>query len=229
MIIGEGSPSESKGAGGWRLPAPALEQQLASAILTHLREHLPSDLLIDPSAENIRRIRALLDEAAVSEATHCQDLILSCIQRVTISPGLIKLDLGAEAIAGWFVISPHILNPDLLSFSTPFQFRKRGVETKLIIGTRASTAPDATLIRNIAKAHRCYDAIKQGQTFEQIAATENLSNRRVHQVIALAFLAPDIVKSISQGDQPVGLTSQWLAQHPMPTDWQAQRLIVNRL
>ncbi|MEQ8306892.1 MAG: hypothetical protein RIA09_10045 [Hoeflea sp.] len=108
----------------------------------------------------------------------------------------------------------------------PFQFRKRGVETKLIIGTSPSTAPDAILIRNIAKAHQYYDAIKQGKTFEQIAATETLSICRVHQVIALAFLAPDILKSITQGEQLVGLTAQWLAKNPMPTDWQAQRRIV---
>lgn len=171
----------------------------------------------------------LLDEVGQSETSHRQELILSCVQRVTISPVLIKLDLDAEAIASWFVISPQILNPDVLSFSIPFQFRKRGAETKLVIGTSASTALDATLIRNIAKAHQYYDAIKQGQTFEQIASAENLSNRPVHQVIALAFLAPYIVKAITQGDQPVGLTAQWLAQDPMPADWQEQRRIVARL
>ena len=231
MIIGEGSPNTSKGAGGsgWRLPAPALEQQLASAILTHLREHLPSDLLTDPSAEDIRRIRMLLDETAQSEATRILDIVLPCIQRSTISPGTIELQLDGEAIANSLAISPQAINPKVLSFSSLFQFRKRGVETKLIIGTGTSTAPDATLIRNIAKAHQYYDAIKQGQAFEQIAKAENLSNRRVHQVITLAFLAPDIVKSIMQGEQPVGLTAQWLAQNPMPTDWQAQRRIVARL
>ena len=226
MIIGEGSPDGSKGTGGWRLPAPALEQKLASAILTRLREHLPSDLLIDPSVEDIRRIRTLLDETAKSTTTRIQEIVLPCIQRSTISPGTIELQLGSEAIAKWLTISAEAINPGVLSFSSPFQFRKRGVETKLIIGTSTSTAPDATLIRNIAKAHQYYDAIKQGQTFEQIASAENLSNRRVHQVIALAFLAPDIIKAIMQGEQPVGLTAQWLAQNPMPTDWQEQRRIV---
>jgi site-specific DNA recombinase len=48
-------------------------------------------------------------------------------------------------------------------------------------------------------------------------------------VIDLAFLAPDIVKSIMQGDQPVGLTAKWLGQNPLPSDWQAQRRIVAAL
>ena len=71
--------------------------------------------------------------------------------------------------------------------------------------------------------------IKQGQTFEEIAATENLSKRRILQVIDLAFLAPDIVRSIMQGDQPIGLTAKWLGQNPLPSDWQAQRRIVAKL
>ena len=71
-------------------------------------------------------------------------------------------------------------------------------------------AVDATLIRSIAKAHQYYEAIKQGQTFEDIAVSENLSKRRILQVTDLAFLADDIVKAIVQGDQPVGLTAKWL-------------------
>ncbi|KPB00063.1 site-specific recombinase resolvase, partial [Ahrensia marina] len=47
--------------------------------------------------------------------------------------------------------------------------------------------------------------------------------------IDLAFIAPDIVKSIMTGDQPTGLTSKWLGQNPLPSNWQAQREIVARL
>jgi site-specific DNA recombinase len=49
------------------------------------------------------------------------------------------------------------------------------------------------------------------------------------QVIDLAFLAPDILKLIVQGDQPLGLTAKWLGINPMPSDWQAQRRIVAAL
>lgn len=59
----------------------------------------------------------------------------------------------------------------------------------------------------------------------EIAAHENLSKRRVMQVIDLAFLAPDILKLIVQGNQPLGLTAKWLGINPLPSDWQAQRRI----
>lgn len=98
-----------------------------------------------------------------------------------------------------------------------------------MIGAASLKAVDATLIRSIAKAHHYYDAIKQGQSFEEIAASENLSKRRILQVIDLAFLAPDLVRKIAQGNQPIGLTAKWLGLNPMPSDWQAQRRIAATL
>jgi hypothetical protein len=49
------------------------------------------------------------------------------------------------------------------------------------------------------------------------------SKRRVQQVIDLAFLAPDIVRDITNGVQPMGLTSDWCLRHDLPSEWQAQR------
>ena len=229
VIVGDANTDKSKAASGWRLPAKSLEEQLASAILTHLRNSLPVDLLIDPSADDIRRIRDLFDEATAGGAMRSTEAVLSCVQRAMITPGKIEIALDRETVAAWLSVSSDAMNSDALSFSIPFQFRKRGVETKLIIGNGHRRAVDEILIRNIAKAHQYYDAIKHGQTFEEIAVSENLSKRRILQVIDLAFLAPDIVRSIMQGDQPIGLTAKWLGQNPLPSDWQTQRRIVAAL
>ena len=96
--------------------------------------------------------------------------------------------LDPERLADCTDISKGDLNPEALSFITPFQFRKRGIETRLVIGTTPPKAVDATLIRSIAKAHHYREAIKQGQATEEIAASENLTKRRILQVIDLAFL-----------------------------------------
>ncbi len=226
MITGGGDTDKSRTTTGWRLPAKSLEQQLEYAITTHLRERLPADLLIDPSVDDIRRIRDLLAETGTGTSTQNLNAILSCVARSTITPGTIELTLEPEAVAAWLVASCALINIDALSFPVPFQFRKRGVETRLVIGNDQNRAIDETLIRNIAKGQQYYDAIKQGRTFEEITTSENLSKRRILQVIYLAFRAPDIVKSIMQGDQPIGLTAKWLGQNPLPSDWQAQRRIV---
>jgi site-specific DNA recombinase len=45
----------------------------------------------------------------------------------------------------------------------------------------------------------------------------------------LAFLAPDIIRDVSQGKQPFGFTSGWCSRHDLPSDWQAQRDLIATL
>lgn len=229
LLNNAGESDRNMETGGWRLPAKALEDQIANATLSHVRNRLPVDLLINPAADAISKIGSNLDLLDVLSRTKGPIAILSCIERGTITPGAIETSLDPEELADTLEISEDELNPDALMFTLPFQFRKRGVETRLTIGSNSSKPADATLIRSIAKAHQYFDAIKNGQTFEQIAASENLSKRRIMQVIDLAFLAPHILKLIVQGDQPLGLTAKWLGINPMPSDWQAQRRIVAAL
>jgi len=223
LIGGAGKEENQKKSSGWRLPAKPLEDQVADAILSHLRDRLPTDLLISPTADAISKIGSQLDLLDAQSRTKDAGVILSCIDQATISPGAIEINLSPEAVADAIEISEEELNPDVRTVDVPFQFRKRGVEAKLVIGADTSQPIDATLIRSIARAHQYYDAIKSGQTFEEIAKTENLSKRRIMQVIDLAFLAPEIVKQIVHGDQPLGLTAKWLGINPLPSDWQAQR------
>lgn len=91
------------------------------------------------------------------------------------------------------------------------------METKLIIGQPPRNV-DVALLANLARAHHCYEAIRQGKSFDDLAAAQKLSNRRILQIIGL----PDIVKAIAQGEQPVGLTSEWLQRNLIPLDWQEQ-------
>jgi site-specific DNA recombinase len=64
MIVGNGDTDKSKARADGGCRQSRWNSNLASAIQAHLRNRLPVDLLIDPSADDIRRIRDLLDEAA---------------------------------------------------------------------------------------------------------------------------------------------------------------------
>lgn len=48
-------------------------------------------------------------------------------------------------------------------------------------------------------------------------------------MIDLAFLAPDIIRDVLDGKQPVGFTSEWLLRHDLPSDWQDQRALIATL
>ena len=82
---------------------------------------------------------------------------------------------------------------------------------------------DEKLLTNIIRANQWYQRLREGQSFVAIAVEAGTSKRRVQQVIDLAFLAPDIVRDITNGAQPIGLTSDWCLRHDLPSDWQAQR------
>ena len=120
------------------------------------------------------------------------------------------------------------LAEDLLEITSPFQHRKRGVETKLIIGNEPVEI-DETLLRNIARAHRYFDLVRSGRTFAEIADSESASKRRIQQLIELAFMAPDVVRSVREGKQPVGLTSNWLMRHAFSPIWSEQRGLFSTL
>ncbi|MBF9035057.1 hypothetical protein HKCCE2091_12490 [Rhodobacterales bacterium HKCCE2091] len=125
-------------------------------------------------------------------------------------------------------IAPAAIDPDRLTSTHPFQLRKRGVETRIVLAD-TPTGRDETLIRNIARAHAWLDRIKAGETFGDIAQATGTSKRRVQQMIVLAFLAPDILRDVLDGKQPVGFTSEWCKAHDLPSDWSEQRALLSTL
>jgi hypothetical protein len=56
-----------------------------------------------------------------------------------------------------------------------------------------------------------------------------LFSMRIQQMIDLAFLAPDIVRDVLDGKQPIGFTSDWFKQHGLPSDWKSQRQLLATL
>ena len=111
-----------------------------------------------------------------------------------------------SSVGGFRVTEPERIREDALRIHAPFRLRRRGVETKLVLGNPTKSV-DRTLLRNIANALSWLDRIKAGKTYEQIATEDAIPTDRVRKAIRYAFLAPDIVRAIVEGRQPVGLTS----------------------
>lgn len=215
LVTGTTSAEEKQGT--WRIPAGQIEGPVMDAVRAQ-----------------IMQLRALRQGQMISNRNHedlDDDQIWQSVQRVTVEAGVITVQLDAHLVAdllGRDTSSDHGNDDtDALTISLPFRERRRGVEMKL--ATKGSGTIDETLLRNIAQAHQWYARIKQGASFEDIASDSNTSKRRVQQVIPLAFLAPDIVRQITLGTQPIGLTSDWLVRHGLPTDWAAQQERIARL
>ena len=219
--------SRGKHPEAWRLPAPQLEAAIASAVSTHLETpaFLPA-LVPELGAAEVDKLRENLRCLAV-KVTGDGRLPDWCylIEKATVFPGELTIVLDAARMADHLGLSVDRLAPVMLEIAAPFRLRRRGVETRIVLGG-AMPEPDHTLIRNIVKAIDWFEAVKRGQTFTQIAAKEETSARRVQELIGLAFLAPDIIGQVLDGTLPLHVTTNYLVRNGIPADWSEQRSVL---
>jgi len=89
-----------------------------------------------------------------------------------------------------------------------------------------ATKTDPILLKEIARAYRCFDAVPTGRvaSYSQLCVEEGIDDRYVRRILPLAFLAPQIVQSILAGKHPLDLTAKRLIRTiRLPLDWQAQK------
>ncbi len=212
--------------GGWRLPAPELEAQIATLIAKTISGHgWCAELIPSASPDEIGRLRSTID--AYLKKTREKHL-LALVAKVTVQPGEMRVTLDPDHMAQTLQIATGNIEPDCLVITTAFQIRKRGVETKLILADAPRTL-DQTLIKNIARAHHWFTRITSGASVADIAKADGASKDRIQKVLPLAFLAPDIVRDVLEGKQPLSFTSDWCMHHPLPSDWQDQRALLATL
>lgn len=217
---------------GWQLPGPELEKKVADLIRRHLNKpEVRTNILCDAAMDETAQISIKLSEMGkVEQSTRAglQDACLALAARIDVTPGELRIAISAECLADLLDVGQSRINEELLTFTSSFQHRKRGVETKLIIDDSPSEV-DATLLRNIARACKYFDLVTSGKTLGEIAEIEGVSTRRIQQLIELAFLAPDVIRSALEGRQPIGLTSDWLIRHAFSPIWLEQRRLFSAI
>ncbi|MEM7472553.1 MAG: recombinase family protein [Pseudomonadota bacterium] len=197
----------------WRIPAKALEVAIAEAVATHV-----SELVSVANDQTIASPKVSRCDAASA---------LELVHQVRISPGSLNINLCSSQVKE-LLDTEQEMGQDDLTITLPFTERRRGVEMK-IIAENGSAQIDKVLLTNVALANHWYQQLKDGRSFDDIASDAGTSKRRVQQIVELAFLAPDVVRDITIGLQPIGLTSDWCLRHALPGNWQAQRERITKL
>jgi site-specific DNA recombinase len=214
LISGGADPS------GWRVSAPRLERQLAECIADHIVDRA-----------NIYALCADIDLAR-AEATHAAASSLSddirssgvmgdVIEKAHLSPTAIEIHLNPTFLSGALKVNAESLSTELLSFTAPWQIKRRGVEAKLIIGDQPA-AVDAVLIRMLAKAHEWVEQMKEGIPLSQISRAEKVTPAYIRTRSRLAFLSPKIQQAIVSGTLPSEYTLNKILTLNLPRDWQRQ-------
>jgi site-specific DNA recombinase len=81
-----------------------------------------------------------------------------------------------------------------------------------------------SLLKALARANNWYEIVLRGKALDQraLARHAGMTERYVGKVFQCAFLAPDIVEAILQGNQPDDLTFAKLSRQ-IPLSWAEQR------
>ena len=201
----------------WRLPADQVEGLICDLVKAHLgQQDIAISLIRDLSASQVETTTAKLH--AIRPTGAC----LTLVERADLSPGRITLHLLRDELARRLDCEPEKINQEQLILNGPFQMRRRGVELKLHLGD-VPTQVDGKLVQNVVTARRWMSMVLSGMTFNEIAQAEHISKRRIQDVVDLAMLAPDVLDAIAAGEQPVGMTSDYLIKSGVPALWSEQR------
>jgi site-specific DNA recombinase len=220
LIAGSGK-SDSR---GWRLPAAVLEGAVASLIINALETPSAAQDLIDGASPE------MLTNLPSAAKSLCSALsgpdrgptLKAIVASGRIEPGLLSVTLCPIAMADRLGVPLAQISRSALSLVGEFTLRRRGIEAKLVLANTPSTL-DRTLVNTVALGWVWFEEIKAGATMQAIADREGVTQRRVAHLVNLAFLAPDIVRSIAEGRQPPTLTADRLIKSRHRRLWSDQR------
>jgi site-specific DNA recombinase len=215
---------------GWRLPARQIEETVAHGIVDLLDDRSELIRVMGEAASNADRLSALFDASAglrerlMSEVER-GDALRDLVVRVGLEREQLRMTISLAPLLGAGALTAKDLE---VEYAVPLQVRRRGVETRLLIGERVAdaTPPDSILIKELARARRCFDGLLSGnaKNLSALAAREGVSDRYISSLLPLAFLAPEIVERILAGQQPPELTAHKLIRRAeLPIDWSSQK------
>ncbi|QDM19159.1 hypothetical protein [Tardiphaga sp. vice278] len=117
-----------------------------------------------------------------------------------------------------------------ISVHIPITLRHQGGRKQVV--TPSNAAPwipraariDSTLVKAVVRAHRWRDMLESGRysTVRDLAKAESINESYISRVLRLTLLAPVIIQSILEGQQPVGLELDGLLG-PIPQNWAQQQ------
>ena len=228
--------SAEKPKNGWRLPAVEIERAVANASRQMLGDRPAIAATLQEAGVPIGDLQLALEVAKTKseqldqESSEVAHNLRDLIDRVQLESRGIRVSLNLKRL-----IAEPIDTQDLASLTMtsliPMEIKRRGVELRLVIEGENPHAsrPDPSLLKAIARGHRWFDQLASGRaaSIREIAQREGVYDSYMKRLIPLAFLAPEIVRSICEGSQPAALTAEVLKRNaPLPLEWAKQRQIL---
>jgi site-specific DNA recombinase len=218
---------------GWRLPAPEIERIVVGEVARMLSDRSAIAGALTEAEIPATHIPAALDAGRTlldrlkSEAQP-DEILASVLHRVELRQAAVCITIGLTLLLSAKGIIARSMPAPSISRELPIQLRRRGVEMRLVIESHGTSPSrqDPVLLKAIARAFRWFEALatRQARSIAELAEREGVNERYIRSLWHLAFLSPEVVEAIIQGNQPAELTTKaLLTRIDLPLNWQAQK------
>ena len=225
-------------AAGRRVPAGDIE----ALVLDRLRQFFASssevgdvlsrfDLDAPTELAALQRASGLGQSWPERRAGDNRTLALSLIEAVVIHDLHVELHLKRSGVLKALQLdgakaSKIPAKEDLFELRIGVQLKRTGRGVRLIVGDEAHP-PDEGLIRLMARAFDAREQLLSGRysSIDDMARQTNASGTYLTTLVRLTYLAPDIVRAILDGRQPLdlSLTRLMTSTKALPHGWADQR------
>ena len=212
-----------------RLPAGDLDNALRAGLRAFLgNAGRISQLDVDPAkrADLITSFGALASSIEGLAIAELRKLLQQVQLRVTVTRDALEAELDLAALAAWVGVDIDPAEPIALPVSaSPSTW---GHEPRLRLDPPAGVPScDSNLIQLIARGFAARDQLL-AMTEDAVRAMPGTQLRHLERIARLAYLAPDIIKAILDGQQPKQVTARFLSRlGALPLAWSDQRKMLH--
>lgn len=177
-------------------------------IQAETKQRLPAVALENAVRKSLFESKALQSV----EGLHDTADLISLVERVTITVNQVTLQL--------------VPNLKLEEIVVPYTLRRRGFETRIVLGGVLANDLDKILIQRVLQAMDWLKEIKSGKSLTEVAKANDLPVEYVSANLDLALLSPKVLSAISKGQHDPYFTATRLKKMKLPLKWSDQETLL---
>jgi site-specific DNA recombinase len=151
-------------------------------------------------------------------------LVRGLVEKVIVDEKMLTIKLLRGPLLGGDITSSASADgsDNAVELTAAVAFKRRGVETKLVLLGRAqqkhSSRCDPALIKAIARGRTWFEDLATGRarSLQELARRDGITRRYIRRLGLPRLLSPELVEAILQGRQPHELTATRLSELDLP-------------
>ena len=211
-----------------RIPAQELEILVINQLSDFLKDESAVLEILGPKANQTQEVSRAVKECRDllnQDGKAHYDFIRQFVLKVSVLNEVVKIKIIPNALFGDL---PHPI--EAITLRAQAKIERCGMAMKLLVGNKPiNQKMDANLIQTIRNGQNWLAKLTSGEvkSIGELASQIGVTNTAVGNMINRAFLAPDIIRAIMNGTQPIHLTGDFLKNHtPLPLCWEEQRTLL---